>query len=176
MAALIYVTGVPGTGKSTIRRELRLRGEAAFGTDEDGICAFFDASGCAVPPDAVVDSSAWRAAHSWRIIPNLLDQLVASTDVSRVFLCGSAANEADVWERFSAVIALVVDEATVHFRLDERADNNFGKSPAERAKVVGWLGGFEETFRSLGAIIVDATEPIDRVAAAILTATAHLER
>ena len=175
MATLVYVTGVPGAGKSSVRRELRRLGHVAFGTDEDGIAAFYDATGSQVPREDTVDTPDWRARHSWRIVPSRLDDLVALAVAGPVFVCGSAANEGDVWDRFGAVIALVVDESTVHARLDQRVDNNFGKSSEERNKVLGWLRGYADNFQSYGAIIVDASKPIDEVAAAILAATADLE-
>lgn len=34
---LIYVTGLPGTGKSAVLHELQVRGFEAHGTDEDGL-------------------------------------------------------------------------------------------------------------------------------------------
>lgn len=174
--SLVYVTGVPGVGKSSVRRELRRLGHSAFGTDEDGIAAFFDRSDRAVPADEVVVSSAWRAEHTWRIIPARLDEIESASDGGRVFICGSAANEGDVWTRFAAVVALVVDETTLHLRLDGRTDNDFGTSPDERAKVVGWLRGYAESLRSSGAIVIDASPPIGEVAAALLAATADLNR
>lgn len=174
MASLVYVTGVPGAGKSSIRRELRRLGYPAFGTDEDGIAAFFDVEGCQVHQGDVVDSGEWRSAHSLRILPSRLDELAEAVG-GRIFVCGSAANEADVWDRFAAVVALVVDESTVHRRLDQRVGNNFGKSADERSKVLSWLHGYAENFRSYGAIIIDATRPIDEVADAVLAATLGLE-
>jgi hypothetical protein len=87
-----------------------------------------------------------------------------------------AANEGEVWDRFAAVVALIVDERTVHTRLESRIDNDFGKSSDERAKVVGWLQGYEESFGSYGALIVDARPPIAEVATTILTVTSHLAR
>ena len=174
MSSLIYVTGVPGSGKSAIRRELRKLGHVAVGTDEDGLASFFDADDCAVPATDVVNSPEWRSQHTWRMVPSRLNDLAATAEGGRVFVCGSAENEGEVWHYFAAVVALVVDERTVNERLDARLDNNFGKSADERAKVVGWLRGYEENFRSYGAIVIDARPPIDEVAEAILTATSHL--
>lgn len=174
MPSLIYVTGVPGAGKSAVRRELRRLGHVAVGTDEDGLASFFDAADRMVPATRVVDSAAWRSEHTWRIVPSRLDDLVGMVQDQRVFVCGSAANEGEVWDRFAAVVALIVDEATVHARLESRTGNNFGKSVDERAKVIGWLQGYEENFGGYGALIVDARPPIGEVATAILAMTSHL--
>lgn len=167
----MYVTGVPGAGKSAVRRELRKRGVVAYGTDEDHVAAFFDASGAGVPANEVVDSAAWRSRHTWKIAPERLDELAAGA--GRVFLCGSAANEGEVWDRFAAVVALVVDEPTMLGRLAERTDNSFGKSPDERAKAIGWRRGYAEAFRSYGATLIDAAAPIEFVVESLLSVTAN---
>jgi dephospho-CoA kinase len=39
--AFIYITGISGSGKSTVRSELIRRGYEAYGTDEDGLAAFY---------------------------------------------------------------------------------------------------------------------------------------
>ena len=173
MALIVYVTGVPGAGKSSVRRALRDQGGVAYGTDEDHIAAFFDATGTIVPIAGIVDSAPWRSQHSWKIIPERLDELTA-LNVDRVFLCGSASNEGEVWDRFAAVVALIVDAPTMLERLSERTNNSFGKSPDERAKAVGWQRGYAESFRSYGARLVDATAPIETVVESILSLTASL--
>lgn len=42
---LIYITGTPGSGKSTIRQSLINRGFIAYGGAEDNIAGFFDENG-----------------------------------------------------------------------------------------------------------------------------------
>ncbi len=93
----------------------------------------------------------------------------------RVFICGSAANEGEVWSRFAAVAALIINEATLLHRLAVRTDNSFGKSPDERAKAVGRLRGYAANFQSHVAVLIDATQPIEAVVTSILAATADLD-
>ncbi len=90
-----------------------------------------------------------------------LDDLVRVNADQPLFVCGPAATEGEVWDRFDAVAAVIVAEPTVHARLESRTENNFGKSSDERAKFVGWLQWYEESFSSFGALIVDAPPPID---------------
>jgi phosphohistidine phosphatase SixA len=94
--SLVYVTGVPGVGKLVVRGELRARGFAAYGTDEDGLGAFYDLDGNCVESDQVVNSPQWRAQHVWKILVNKLDQVATMAKHQTVFVCGSAANEAEV--------------------------------------------------------------------------------
>ena len=86
------------------------------------------------------------------------------------FLCGSAENEAAVWDLFDHMVCLVVDNATLRGRLGTRTTNAFGKHPEELAAALGWNEGVESTYRHLGATIVDAKRPPPEVADAVLAA------
>lgn len=97
----VYVTGVPGAAKSSVRRELQRRGHVASGADEDGLGAFFREDGSEIDPEDVVDSAEWRGEHVWRLVPSRLTEVAEQLDASRVFVCGSVANEADVWHHFA---------------------------------------------------------------------------
>ncbi len=169
---LIYVCGVPGSGKSAVRRELRRRRQSAFGTDEDGIAAFFGRDGTTIERVDVVDTAEWRRQHTWRIVPQRLDELTASGADERIFICGSVANEADVWDRFTVVIALVVDDETIRTRLAARTGNNFGKSADELALALGWNRSFVQDVASTGAVLIDATRPLEIVVDDVLAVAA----
>jgi dephospho-CoA kinase len=157
---LVYVTGVPGVGKSVVRGELRARGFAAYGTDEDGVGAFYDLDGDRVTPDQVVSSPTWRARHVWKIVVDKIDQLATMAEHQMVFVCGSAANEAEVWPRFDRVIALVADERVLRQRLRDRTGNDFAKSPDELAVVLEWQRTYADEARSYGAVVIDSARPL----------------
>lgn len=170
MASFVYVTGVPGVGKSTVLRELRRIGHGAIGIDEDGIGAFFRSDGTIVLPDDVVDSPQWRAKHKWRIVPDRLDEHDERYP-GRVFVCGSAANEADVWPKFTTVVALIVDESTVRDRLGNRAGNNFGKSEDELELALRWHRTYENDMRCTKAILLNAKRPVADIVEELLAVT-----
>ncbi len=169
-AALVYVTGVPGAGKSAVRRELRRRGHIALGTDEDGLGAFFDRHGRPVPPADVIDSAAWRSRHVWRLVPASLDA-ARERDTQVVYICGSVANDREVWDHFARVIGLVVDEATLRYRLMTRTDNAFGKDPDELALVLGWNQNYAADAPGWGVVTVDATQALAVVVDEIIALT-----
>jgi predicted ATPase len=64
---LIYVTGVSTAGKSSVLGELRRRGYAAFGVDEDGYGVFVHRESQRVvePPLEDVDPHDWYREHAW---------------------------------------------------------------------------------------------------------------
>lgn len=160
----MYVTGVPGAGKSSVRRELRRRGLVALGTDEDDIGRFFGPNGEPVAPQHVIDSAPWRRQHQWRAVPARLDAAIeraGSVDVA--YVCGSVANEHEIWDRFDLVIGLVVDDATLEQRLLTRHGNNFGKHPDEFALALRWNKTYATDAPGWGVVTIDATQPISSV-------------
>ncbi len=170
---MIYVTGVPGAGKTSVNRELRRRGFRSFDTDDDGIAAFFSADGSMVPSNEVEASAEWRSKHTWRIVAERLHASRSGCE-ARVFVCGSAANEADFWDDFDAVIALVTDDDTLRQRLTTRTADDYGSSPDELAQVLRWNRGYANQLARAGAVVIDSTRPIDAVVDHILLATTAL--
>lgn len=172
---LCFITGVSGTGKSTVLRELRERGCLARGVDEDGYADWVSrrtGTAEAIPhDDPGFDIHAWYRAHDW--VLNARRVSVLSRAAARcgrpVFLCGSALGEAGVWHLFDRVVALVADVPTIERRLAARA-GDYGKAPEELAMILGWHDGFEQSYRGFGAVIVDATRQPREVADEVLAA------
>lgn len=160
---IIYVTGVPGAGKSSVRRELKRRGRCAFGTDEDGLAAFFSDDGREISPHDVVDSAEWRRDHVWRLVSERLAEAVEQSGASRIFVCGSVANEGEVWHRFALVIGLLVDEPTLRARLMSRVGNDWGKSDDELALALSWNRRYATEAETWGLVSVDANLPLEAV-------------
>jgi hypothetical protein len=171
--ALYYVTGLSGTGKSSVLRELRARGYHARGVDEDGYADWINrVTGRRDPfprDDPGFDFHAWYAAHYWVLSVARISVLSRATARlgEPVFLCGSASGDDVVWQLFDKVIALVADEVTIRQRLAARP-GGFGTAPGELADVLLWHAGFETAYRAFGATIIDATMPLPDVVNEIL--------
>jgi len=171
--ALFYVTGLSGTGKSTILRELRARRFHARGVDEDGYADWINRITGRPDPfprgDPGFDFHAWYAAHYWVLSVKRISVLsrAAARLGKPVFLCGSANGDDIVWQLFDKVIALVADERTIRQRIAARPDG-FGAAPEELADVLFWHAGFETAYRAFGATIVDATRPLPDVVTEVI--------
>jgi dephospho-CoA kinase len=172
---LVYVTGISASGKSTVLEELRKRGYRAYGVDEDGFGRWVDrrtGEEHQLPEDRrSLDLHKWIAEHDWVVdverIALLSDQSSRKGEI--VYLCGVASGDAEVWEYFDQVCALVVDDDTIRERVARRT-NVFGKRPSELAQILGWNVGNAETYRELGAVIIDATQSPGAVADAVVSA------
>jgi shikimate kinase len=170
---LVYITGISGAGKSEVCKQLKRRRYSAFGTDEDGISAWYDTNGYLVdmPPRDIWRTNEWQTTHRWCYSPERLEGLAAKAVDTTVFVCGSAANENEVWNLFSQVICLFLDnEDELCRRLNERSENGFGKEPHELAAILSWNKTNKSNYIRFGATMVDANQTIEKVVDDVINA------
>ena len=127
MSAVI-ITGCSGAGKSTIAAALARRGLAAIDADDDPLLArTVDAAGNVVEEEQAAPDFAWLARHSWAWNPARLDKLIRAVAPATLYVCGGAANELELADRFTRVFLLEIDEPTMLARIDARQDNDWGR-------------------------------------------------
>ena len=93
--------------------------------------------------------------------------LVADRSEAATFFCGGSRNFSNFIDLFDGVFVLEVDLATLHRRLDERPDEEWGGGkPTARGLIVEWHEGKEDVPRN--GVAIDATAPIEQVVDQIL--------
>ena len=171
---LVYVTGIAGAGKTTVRNDLVRRGFDARDVDSPDISGAYDLETglqVAVPP-AGARPERWFETHPWRTHPGALQEIRTLADSSLVFLCGTSTGEVEKDQVYDILVCLDVDEETVRHRITTRdGDNDFGRAEHEMQQILEWRRGAAPYYRSLGGHIVDATMPIDQVVDEIIRIT-----
>jgi hypothetical protein len=173
---LYYVTGVSGSGKSTVLKEMQVRGLDAHGVDEDGYANWVNRNTGEVTPypgDDNFNIHTWYVDHEWVLDAEKVADLREQSDVEdkSVFLCGGASNEDKAWYSFNAVFALTVDVETIKRRVANRTDNHFGKAPDELDIILTLHKTSVDTYRQLGAVLIDASQPVGNIVNEIITKT-----
>lgn len=152
----ILVTGMSGTGKTILLEELGRRGHLVVDTDYGDW-------------HEVVDGE--RLWHEGRI-STLLDG-VADDCPELLFVQGTVRNQGHFRDRFDHVVLLSAPPEVIIERLRTRANNPYGKDPAELAETLENLKLFEPLLRRSATLEVVTTVPVPEVADVVLT---HLRR
>ncbi|MCO5214738.1 MAG: AAA family ATPase [Thermomicrobiales bacterium] len=114
----ILITGISGTGKSTVGNILRQRGYAVIETDDPGWC---------VPEDE--DWS--RPDHEWIWDESSVSELLDTHTDQHVVIIGCRQNQGKFYSQIEQIVVLTVPIDVLQRRIAERASNPFGKQPEQ---------------------------------------------
>ncbi len=145
----ILLTGMSGTGKSSVIDALRQRGVAAVDMDEPGWSAGNELGHQIWDEERL---QCWLDDHAGQA-------LVVS---------GCAENQRRFYTLFDHIVLLSAPTAVIRRRLTERTNNPYGKSPAELAEVMANLKEIEPLLRSRATREIVTTIPLDDVVAVVL--------
>jgi broad-specificity NMP kinase len=145
--AIVLVTGMSGTGKSSALTELARRGHRVVDTDYDG---WTDEAG----PERV-----WRE--------DLIAALLAEHDDGTLFVSGCVPNQGKFYSRFDAVVLLSAPVDVILDRVATRDSNDYGKTDAERDLIAQDLAAVEPRLRAGATAEIDTTAPLDEVVDAL---------
>src|SRR5436309_1249680 len=98
----IYITGVSGTGKSAIAKELEKRGILAFSIDEaEGLCNWVDRKSQEIDNN-YIPSIDWLNAHDWICNVEKLKKLLDSGK-DLVIVTGISTNQDEYLNLFDKI-------------------------------------------------------------------------
>jgi dephospho-CoA kinase len=156
----VLLTGMSGTGKSTVINELAARGYKAVDADCDEYsewAAVSDAPGSPVEPD-----------RDWVWREDRIQQLLSTEDAGVLFLSGCAPNMGKFLPQFDHVVLLSAPAEVIVARLGARTNNPYGKHPDEVARVLGLLETVEPLLRRAAGHEIDTSASLDEVVATVL--------
>lgn len=157
------ITGVAGTGKSTITHELRRRGLAAYDTEE-GFSYYADKQTGERAIRPATPTPEWYEQHHRIFDEKVLMNLFKKHAGEPLFICSITANQSKFYPEFDKIFLLTAPDDVITHRLGTRTNNYFGRHPLELARVIGRHRQFDEELEALGAIAIDSTRPIEIVA------------
>ena len=174
--SLIYITGPAGIGKTTTIRQLRKLGYEAHDADDE-LCAYYTTNDEKVeyPSEKNVDLVEWENNHTFSFSNELTKLLALKAKGRQVFVCGNAhGNDLEIADKyFDMIICLETDLATMTHRIKTR-QATYGKDPAVLALLKREFQRTLDRYRTHGATMLDATEPIDNVAKAVIEVSEYV--
>jgi shikimate kinase len=144
----VLLTGMSGTGKSSVIGELAALGYKAIDTD-DGWCEQL--------PDG---RQRWRE----QAIAALLD----TEDTDIVFIAGCEENQVRFHSRFDLIILLSAPAQAMIGRLAARTGNPYGKQPGDLDRILDGLDTVEPLLRRAADHEIRTTIPLPDVVAEVV--------
>ena len=147
----VLITGMSGTGKSSLLHELAARGYRAVDTDYDG---YFQVVG---------GERLWREDRISALLSSAPDELPGV-----LFVQGTTRNQVLFYPRFHHIVLLSAPPGVLAERLASRTTNRYGKDPAEHAETLEYQRTVEPLLRASATLEVVTTVPVAQVADIVL--------
>lgn len=159
----IYVTGVAGTGKTTVAEALQKRGFYTISIDEtDGLCSWVDRETRQKVKHSEELTREFTSKHQWVCDADYLKKLM-DVDEEVIFVLGITSNQSEYLNLFDTVVLLQCAPEVFLERLKNRTNNTFGKDKAIRDHMLDWYEGFESRLIAKGAIPINAAMSVEEV-------------
>lgn len=143
---MILVTGMSGTGKSSVLAELARRGHTAVDTDYDGWTELTEDNG-------------WN----WR--EDRIEALLAEHAEGALFVSGTVSNQGKFYPKFHAIVLLSAPLEIILERVRSRTTNPYGKTPEEYEEIIQYFNTVEPLLRAGATFEIDTRKPLEQVAA-----------
>jgi dephospho-CoA kinase len=147
--AIVLVTGMSGTGKSSALVELARRGHRVVDTDYGGWIEELPS------PDGRESERLWREDR--------IDALLAHHDNDLLFVSGCVPNQGTFYPRFDAVVLLSAPTELILERVGVRDTNDYGKTDREADWILQDLASVEPLLRAGATAEIDTRAPLSEV-------------
>jgi dephospho-CoA kinase len=148
----VLITGMSGTGKSTVIQTLASRGYKAIDTDWD-------------PAWERQTNSEWV----WR--EDRIERLLDTEDADALFVSACVSNQGQFYDRFDHVVLLSTPVDVTVERLARRTNNTYGRMPAQVDEVLDYKRTVEPLLRQGATVEIDTAIPLEDVVSRILSIT-----
>ena len=147
----VLITGMSGTGKSSLLHQLAARGYQAVDTDYGDYFQFVDGE------------RLWREDRISALLSSAPDELPGV-----LFVQGTTRNQVRFYPRFHHIVLLSAPPEILAERLATRTTNPYGKDPAELAETLHYQQTVEPLLRASATLEVVTTVPVAQVAGIVL--------
>ena len=133
------ITGMSGTGKTTLLNELARRGHDTVDTDYDGW---------------TLSNGLWDESRMAALLEDRRD----------LFVSGTVENQGLFYEKFEHIILLSAPTEVLIARVSARTNNPYGRSLAQQADIRKHVADVEPLLRAAATTALDGERPVIELA------------
>ena len=148
----VLITGMSGTGKSSVLQRLRQLGYRAVDTDADDF--------------TMTVTSGAETERLWR--EDRIQAMLSATDAAVTFVSGTCRNQVHFYPQFDHIVLLSAPPSVLVERMACRTTNPYGKKPEEITETLHYVQTVEPLLRRSATLVVDTTAPLEEVVHRIL--------
>ncbi len=166
----IFVTGIAGTGKSTVAQELQSKGIEVIDVDHvENLCGWVNndtgkRAFVAEPDNEFMDT------HEYKCDMKELLRLINEVNET-VVVFGCVGDNNYFLPHFNKTLLFQCSPKVLMERLSTRDTNPFGKNLGVQSRIMDWRIIFDEQMLKNGAISIDAERPLDEVVEEVISYT-----
>ncbi len=164
MKRSILITGIAGSGKSTVCDELKKLGHKAYDIERiEGL--FMMVSRKTKKKFENYDNANFKMVKQadWLCDKKKLEQLMQKDSKRTVFYCGTADNLDDLLPLFDKIFLLKASQKELRKRLSTRTSNDFGRTAEVQRWIFSRKKQWEDNVREKGAIVIDANRKLSKI-------------
>jgi broad-specificity NMP kinase len=158
----VLITGMSGTGKSSVISALAERGYKAIDTDYGDFFVLVESD--------EATRLKFGGDKEWRWREDRISALLDEEDAETLFVCGTASNQTKFYPRFDRIVMLTAPDVVILERMATRSNNPYGQDPADRERQLALKPIVEPMLRRAAHAVIDTTAPLDVVVASVLKA------
>ena len=156
----ILITGMSGTGKSTVIEQLAALGHRAVDLDTPAYSHMVTVDPGELTGIGLGRDWVWREDRTRKVL--------SSSDADVLFVAGCSPNQGRFYPEFDAVILFSAPLDVIADRLATRTNNPFGQRPGEVERVLRLREEVEPLLRRGASHEIDTSAPLDEVVARVI--------
>ena len=149
----VLLTGMSGTGKSSVLACLAELGYRTVDTDEYDLTT-------------EVRSASGTTERLWR--EDRIEEILSADQGDVIFISGTCRNQVKFYTWFDHIVLLTAPASVLVERLTRRTNNPYGKAPEEMAETLRFVETVEPLLRKAATLELDATASLEAIVEAIL--------